>query len=457
MPCLFEEQMLKIPFVLLFLSASVWVLLTLFSGGLLLSDLFRESVEKSFEDKLNLFMETLIGSSKIDSTDSITVVNPLGDPRFFQPYSGWYYQINSGSKTLVRSRSMWDQVLTLDKRLIGGRAQFIDSNLKKNKNKNATQSKKLIILQREISFPGFEGPLTFMVSGDTIEFEKNILQFNNILISSLVVLGLGLLLSVFLQVKYGLLPLKKIKNSLFKIRNGDATKLEESYPVEVSPLAKEINILLDHNERIVERAKTHVGNLAHALKTPLAIISNHTDKTQDKLLRNQIDYIKKNIDRYLNKARSSSSTKVKKRKVDVDIVAKKIVNIFKKINPHLQINLMIVSKKLIIPGNIDDLEEILGNLLENACKWTKSIVELKIFQCSENEIKFTISDNGLGLPIKKRKEVFARGFRLDEQTPGTGLGLNIVKDTVNQYYGEVWLSESIFGGLEVNVVLPISI
>jgi hypothetical protein len=158
----------------LFLSASVWVLLTLFSGGLLLSDLFRESAEKSFEDKLNLFMETLIGSSKIDSTDSITVVNPLGDPRFFQPYSGWYYQINSGSKTLVRSRSMWDQVLTLDKRLIGGRAQFVNSNLKKNKKNSAVQSKKLIIIQREISFPGFEGPITCMLSGDTIEFEKNI-------------------------------------------------------------------------------------------------------------------------------------------------------------------------------------------------------------------------------------------------------------------------------------------
>ena len=441
----------------LFLSASVWVLLTLFSGGLLLSDLFRESVEKSFEDKLNLFMETLIGSSKIDSTDSITVVNPLGDPRFFQPYSGWYYQINAGSKTLVRSRSMWDQVLTLDKRLIGGRAQFVNSNLENNKKNKPVQSKKLIILKREISFPGFEGPLTFMVSGDTIEFEKNILQFNNILISSLVVLGLGLLFSVYLQVKYGLLPLKKIKNSLFKIRNGDATKLEENYPIEVSPLAKEINILLDHNGRIVERAKTHVGNLAHALKTPLAIISNHTDQTKDKILRNQIDYIRKNIDRYLNKARSSSSTKVKKEKVDVDHVTKRIINVFRKINPSLQINLMIITKKVIIPADSDDLDEILGNLLENACKWTKSIVELKIFQCSENEIKFTISDDGPGLPIKKRKEVFARGFRLDEQTPGTGLGLNIVKDTVNQHYGEVWLSESIFGGLEVNVVLPISI
>ena len=123
----------------------------------------------------------------------------------------------------------------------------------------------------------------------------------------------------------------------------------------------------------------------------------------------------------------------------------------------LQISLMIVSKDLTIPGNTDDLDEILGNLLENACKWTSSIVELKVFKCSENEIKFTISDDGPGLPMKRRKEVFARGFRLDEQIPGTGLGLNIVKDTVEQYYGRVWLSESIFDGLEVNVVLPLSI
>ena len=441
----------------LFLSASVWILLTLISGGLLLSDIFRESTEKSFEDKLNLFMETLIGSSKIDSTDSITVVNPLGDPRFFQPYSGWYWQINDASRTLERSRSMWDQVFTLDKRLIGGRAQFINSNLKKDKEDNIVMSQRLKIIQREISFPGFDKPLTFMISGDTEEVEKNILVFNNILISSLVILGLGLLLSVYLQVKYGLLPLKKIKNSLFKIRNGDAVKLEDNYPTEVSPLVKEINILLDHNEKIVERAKTHVGNLAHALKTPLAIITNHVDKTQDTTVKPQIEHIKKNIDRYLNKARSSSSNKKKKKKINIDFTVKRITNVFKKINPNLQISLMIVSKDLTIPGNTDDLDEILGNLLENACKWTSSIVELKVFKCSENEIKFTISDDGPGLPMKRRKEVFARGFRLDEQIPGTGLGLNIVKDTVEQYYGRVWLSESIFDGLEVNVVLPLSI
>lgn len=441
----------------LFLSASVWILLTLISGGLLLSDIFRESTEKAFDDKLNLFMETLIGSSKIDSTESITVVNPLGDPRFFQPYSGWYWQINKGSQTLVRSRSMWDQVLTLDKRLIGGRAQFINSNLQEKKNKKIVTSQKLNIVQREISFPGFDDPLTFMISGDTEEFEKNIMQFNNILVSSLAILGFGLLLSVYLQVKYGLLPLKKIKNSLFKIRNGDAKKLEDNYPTEVSPLASEINILLEHNEKIVQRAKTHVGNLAHALKTPLTIISNHINATNDQSLKPQVELINKNIDRYLNKARSSATGNIVKSKIDVDIVTKKIIKIFRKIYPNLQINLISIDKNLLIPGNSDDLDEILGNLLENACKWTNEVVELKVLKFSDRSIKFTISDDGPGLPKHRRAEVFARGFRLDEQTPGTGLGLNIVKDTVEQYSGKVWLSESIFNGLEVNVILPISI
>lgn len=441
----------------LFLSASVWILLTLISGGLLLSDIFRESTEKAFDDKLNLFMETLIGSSKIDSTESITVVNPLGDPRFFQPYSGWYWQINKGSQTLVRSRSMWDQVLTLDKRLIGGRAQFINSNLQEKKNKKIVTSQKLNIVQREISFPGFDDPLTFMISGDTEEFEKNIMQFNNILVSSLAILGFGLLLSVYLQVKYGLLPLKKIKNSLFKIRNGDAKKLEDNYPTEVSPLASEINILLEHNEKIVQRAKTHVGNLAHALKTPLTIISNHINATNDQSLKPQVELINKNIDRYLNKARSSATGNIVKSKIDVDIVTKKIIKIFRKIYPNLQINLISIDKNLLIPGNSDDLDEILGNLLENACKWTNEVVELKVLKFSDRSIKFTISDDGPGLPTHRRAEVFARGFRLDEQTPGTGLGLNIVKDTVEQYSGKVWLSESIFNGLEVNVILPISI
>ena len=443
----------------LFLSASVWILLTLFSGGLLLSDIFKESSEKAFEDKLNLFIETLIGSSKIDSKESITVVNPLGDPRFFQPYSGWYWQINNGSKTLVRSRSMWDQVLTLDKRLIGGRAQFINSSQQNSKNlKKTVSSQELIIIQREISFPGFDSPLTFMVSGDTEEYKSSIKQFNNVLISSLLLLGFGLFLSVFLQVKYGLLPLKKIKNSLFKIRNGDAVKLEENYPTEVSPLAKEINILLEHNHKIVERAKTHVGNLAHALKTPLAVISNHINlKEKNSIINPQIELIKKYVEKYLDKANSSGAQKISKEKVNINYHTGKIIKIFEKINPNIKIILINKKKELKFLGSSDDLDEILGNILENACKWSKKNIQLNIEKHSSNEVIFEISDDGPGLPKSRREEVFARGFRLDEQIPGTGLGLNIVKDIVEQYSGKVWLSESSLGGLRVSIILPLSV
>ena len=438
----------------LFLSASVWIIFTLFSGGLLLSNVFRESTQKAFEDKLNFFMETLIGASRVDSTSSITVVSELGDPRFFRPYSGWYWQINEKSKTLVRSRSMWDQVFTLDKRLIGGRAKFIDEALRQTTQNNpGVSSQNLVVIQREISFPGMSTPITFMVSGNTNEFEKNILRYNNILVSSLVLLGLGLFVSVFLQVKFGLLPLEKIKNSLFKIRNGDATKLEDIYPTEVSPLAKEINTLLDHNEKIISRAKMNVGNLAHALKTPVAVIKNHiTAKKNDDVIDSQMIVIENYINKYLQKARASATSKLKKTKIDITEVIKKMRQIFKKINPELKIIFKSNNEKFLIAGSEDDIDEIIGNVMENACKWTKTQVIIEIFKISKDQIKLCISDDGPGLPEKKMKEVFDRGFRLDEQTQGTGLGLNIVKDAVKNFSGSVWLEKSKFGGLKVNII-----
>ena len=442
----------------LFLSASVWIIFTLFSGGLLLSNVFRESTQKAFEDKLNFFMETLIGASRVDSTSSITVVSELGDPRFYRPYSGWYWQINEKSKTLVRSRSMWDQVFTLDKRLIGGRAKFIDEALRQTTQNNpGVSSQNLVVIQREISFPGMSTPITFMVSGNTNEFEKNILRYNNILVSSLVLLGLGLFVSVFLQVKYGLLPLEKIKNSLFKIRNGDATKLEDIYPTEVSPLAKEINTLLDHNEKIISRAKMNVGNLAHALKTPVAVIKNHiTAKKNDDVIDSQMIVIENYINKYLQKARASATSKLKKTKIDITEVIKKMRQIFKKINPELKIIFKNNNEKFLIAGSEDDIDEIIGNVMENACKWTKTQVIIEIFKISKDQIKMCISDDGPGLPEKKMKEVFDRGFRLDEQTQGTGLGLNIVKDAVENLSGSVWLEKSKFGGLKVNIIFIVA-
>lgn len=444
----------------LFLSASVWITFTLFSGGLLLSDIFKDTTQKAFEDKLNLFMETLIGASKVDSRSSITVVNELGDPRFFQPYSGWYWQINKGSTTLQRSRSMWDQILTIDKRIVGGRAQFIDSALKTDnvEKNNVIKSHKLVIIQREISFPGMDQPLIFMVSGNTSEYDENIARFNKTLISSLFLLGLGLFIAVFLQVRFGLLPLGKIKKSLFKIRNGDATKLEGNYPIEVRPLANEINILLDHNEKTVNRARTHVGNLAHALKTPLAVINNQISKEERKsLISSQLKVIENYVNKYLKKAHASSDVSVKKSKINIFSCINKILNIFKKINKDLNFDIKEDSRDLLVVGNEEDLEEVFGNLIENAAKWAKKNISITLKKENESNIRIILDDDGPGLPKKKMNEVFVRGLRLDEQMPGTGLGLNIVKDIVENYSGVVWLDKSNMGGLRVVIILPLSI
>ncbi len=442
--------------VRLFFSATVWIMLTLVSAGLLLSDLNQNSNFKAFDDRLNLSLETLIGASRLDSSDGITVVSSIGDPRYFQPYSGWYWQINDGAKTLARSRSMWDQVFTIDKRLIGGRSQFISQVQPSANQAKKIEKKKLHIIQREISFPGYKNPVTFTVSGDTEEYQENIKKFDNTLSTILIALGVGLMFAVFLQVNFGLLPLNKIKTALFKIRNGDEKNLQDPYPLEVQPLATEINNLLEHNEKIIERAKTHVGNLAHVLKTPLAVVSNEIDG-KDKILSNQVQLMKRQIDRYLKKAHLDSVGKVTKEKINIIELSKKMIGIFLKLYPAKDIQISTNLENGYVLSSFEDMEEVIGNIVENSCKWAGKRVLLEIKESNDNNIHMVFSDDGPGLPQDQMKKVFARGFRLDEQTPGTGLGLNIVKDIIETSKGKVWLTKSTeLGGLEVNIKLPLS-
>ena len=234
-------------------------------------------------------------------------------------------------------------------------------------------------------------------------------------------------------------------------------RLEGNYPTEVSPLATEINILIDNNEKIVERAKTHVGNLAHALKTPLAVISNELNSIKgQKIAKEQLNVIENHVDKYLKKARISALKSIKKNKVNTNYIAEKMVKVFKKIHPNINFKLIKSKQDLMFVGREDDLEEIFGNLMDNGCKWASDLLKITIKKESKEEIKFIFEDNGKGLPKKKMSEVFARGFRLDEQTPGTGLGLNIVKDTIENNNGNVWLEKSDLGGLRVNIILPLS-
>ena len=273
----------------------------------------------------------------------------------------------------------------------------------------------------------------------------------------LFILGAGLMIAVFLQVKFGLLPLNKIKASLFKVRNGDEEKLKESYPLEVQPLATEINELLDHNAKIIDRAKTHVGNLAHVLKTPLAVISNEI-KTDDNIMNNQVLLMKRHIDRYLKKAHLESVGASSKEKINIIELTKKMISIFNKLYPQVKIKLNKKIEEAFVFGSMDDLEEVIGNIIENACKYGRNQIEVEVKIIKENSLQLIISDDGSGLSQEQMNKVFARGFRIDEQKPGTGLGLNIVKDIVETYMkGQVDLQKSKrLGGLEVTIFLPLS-
>ena len=234
-------------------------------------------------------------------------------------------------------------------------------------------------------------------------------------------------------------------------------KLEAKYPLEVQPLATEINDLLEHNEKIVERARTHVGNLAHVLKTPLAVITNEIDK-ENKLLSNQIVLMKNHIDRYLKKAHLESVGKNIKLKIAFLEFLNKMVIIFQKLYPDKEIELQRGFNEFFIYGSLEDMEELIGNLIENACKWGRKKVKISFEKCGKNEVKILIEDDGPGLKQEQKNQVFARGFRVDEQTPGSGLGLNIVKDILEIYKGEIWLEKSsLLKGLKVNVILPVSL
>ena len=246
--------------------ATLWIIGALLAGGLALSALFRESVEQAFDSRLTVQLEALMAASNIDGSGNFFVRRILNDPRFERAYSGWYWQIYTRDQLLARSRSLWDQTLKMDGGPIEGRYERFGVN-----------KQKLRLVGRSIAIPGYPGVLTYVVTGDVYEIETEIAAFNKTLLFSLGGLGLGLILAVFIQVGFGLLPLRRMLHALAAVRVGEESRLKGKFPLELQTLANEMNGLISHNREVLQRARTHVGNLAHALKTPLSVLTNESN------------------------------------------------------------------------------------------------------------------------------------------------------------------------------------
>jgi signal transduction histidine kinase len=459
----------------LVVAAALWIAGALAAGGYLLSHIYTESVERGFDARLQVFVDGLIAVSKAGSGGGIELSRNLGEPRFTEPYSGWYWQVSGTSGPLLRSRSLWDMTLDLKQQ---GAVRAAAPSESEERASNAPErpgdesertrgmesllvdgpdGRQLRVVEREVTLPDVATPLRYAVAAETGEIVEEIARFDQALIYALAALGFGLIAAVVVQVYFGLLPLRRLRLALAAIRAGQTTQLEGSFPAEVKPLADELNALLAHNAAVVERARTHVGNLAHSLKTPLAVLANEAARAQGELARQvarQTAVMRRQVDHYLARARTAATGGVLGARTQVMPVAEDLKRTLDRIHFERRVRVTVAGEpEAYFRGEREDLEEMLGNVMDNGCKWAAVRVTVAI-ELKDGRLVVTVEDDGPGLSPEQRSQAFERGRRLDEATPGSGLGLAIVRDIAELYGGRVTLDGASLGGLKVVLDLP---
>ena len=435
----------------LILGSAVWIVAALVVGGLLLAGLFQGHVQRIFDDRQVIMLDSLIVVTRVDDQGRIELTRPASDPEFERPLSGRYWQITPPEGDPLRSRSLWDQTLKLPAATPAG------SGLRRYITRGP-QDEELRVLERDITLPGSDRVFRYAVAIDYAEIEGLVQPFVITLAWSLGILGLGLVIGAVVQVRYGLRPLSRVRNALSAIRTGQTERLEGNFPTEVTPLADEINLLLDHIGQVVDRARTHVGNLAHALKTPLTVLTNEAGTDDSQLastVRRQTDTMRRRVDHYLTRAQTAATAGVIGVRIDPRPVLDDLSRTLGRINRFRDLEIEVVAGGNIpsFRGDRQDLEEMAGNLMENACKWAGSRVCV-MADGVNGELRLAIEDDGPGLREDQRKQALARGGRLDESVQGSGLGLSIVQEISSLYGGSFALEDSALGGLRAVLTLP---
>lgn len=443
-------------------AACACILLILPATGVALVSVYRGAVESSFDVRLNYYLQYLIGATSQGEGEGLVLEAPntLGEPLFSLPTSGWYWQISPtkpDSEPLLKSASLVSESLQLPEPEVpdadaGVRRTYI----------SGPEGELLRVVAREIIFPGGEQPhsYTFAVAGDAGEIDESVWSFTTMLIAAFAALGGALVLATIFQVRYGLRPLSDIGGRLAAIRSGKAEKLEGDLPQEIQPLQEELNSLIQSNQDIIDRARTHVGNLAHALKTPLSVITNEARGRDDPFARKvseQAEIMRQQVTHHLDRARVAASGGAVGRTTDIKPVIDDMRSALTKI--YSQQSLVLSAE---CPGNLrfqgekQDLQEMIGNLMDNACKWARSRVAISASPDRDDAryLVICVDDDGPGLAPAAREKAVKRGRRLDEDKPGSGLGLSIVADLSSSYSGDFRLDESELGGLRAKLKLP---
>jgi signal transduction histidine kinase len=442
-----------------FLSAAGSCLAILLIAGIALTAVYRRAAERGFDERLGVYIKELIGDLAAPSEDERETIGNLGEPKFLLPLSGWYWQIvrtDAAKSELRASRSLVGSRLPrlaesdIPIGRLGLRVTYHDG----------PDDRRLRLAERFVDV-GEDGQFFIAVAGPAADIDEDIRDFRNALALTFALLAAALVGSAALAVRFGLKPLNQLRSSIEAIRTGKAQQIEGTYPPDLAPLAGELNLLITNNHEILERARTQVGNLAHALKTPLSVMVNEADASRGMLavkVREQTAVMRDQVQYYLDRARAAAVSGILGGVTEVSPSIDALIRTFDKIYAGRSIDAdNQVPEGMIFRGEKQDFEEMVGNLLDNAFKWAKSEVVVsseRIESAGAPQIIINVDNDGPPLTPDAAIEVLRRGRRLDESKPGSGLGLSIVVDMAKLYGGSLKLDTAPGGGVRARLELP---
>jgi signal transduction histidine kinase len=440
--------------------SSIWAIIALVVIATVISTLFRQVSQRGFETVLSAHLFNLIASVSPSETGRLAGTPNLGDLRFSEPFSGWYWSVEPASEEL--HNPLHSPSLILPVPSPSTEQVPFDRSFQRTYLAEGPGGEQIEVLEAEIVLGEGDRIARFRVMGNRTELEEEIANFTGRLFAYLAVFGLGMIAINVFAILIALQPLNSIRDALANIRGGTAERLSGRFPREIAPLAEETNALIESNRRIIDRARTQVGNLAHSLKTPLAVLMNEGDALggeQGALISSQASAMQKQIDHYLQRARAAAQRNTLISRSPVNQTLARMIRVAEKLNPDKQLLTVLPESEVVFAGEREDLEEITGNLLENAMKWSRERVMLSLEPpqragAGGPRLRIVVEDDGPGIPEDQARQALKRGRRLDETKPGTGLGLAIVADLVEEYGGTLALERSSLGGLRAEVSLP---
>ncbi|RVT89775.1 ATP-binding protein [Sphingomonas crocodyli] len=431
--------------------AALWISVLLIGGGFALDRVLSDAITRNFDSQLSYALTAMVASAEVGPDGEVRFNRPLGDQRFLEPYSGLYWQVSAPGHDPFRSRSLWDRALQQSADHAGAEDHVHDSK--------EFQGEDLRIIDREVRLPGSPAAWRFQVAANRDALNDQIAILRRTLVRAFAILGMGLIVLAALQAVFGLLPLRTLRRAVASVRSGEASRVDVHLPDEVAPLVEELNALLQHSETQAEEARRHAGNLAHALKTPLTVLMNEaTSPTADlpDIVIRATTTMRRQVDHHLARARAVGRRANTQARSEVWPSLKAVERAMGRMHRHVTVDLA-GAQDAAIHVERQDLDEILGNLIENAAKYGNGRVFVTVVK-DAGFVELQIEDDGPGIPADQRGKLFERGARLDTGKPGTGLGLAIVRDVIEIYGGTISLEESEdLGGLMVRVRLPAAV